>query len=104
MAPIESPGREQPDDFHLALRQLGEAVVEFGEGHLLGERAGQVSPARANLPQGRDEQRGIVVLGDIALRPGGNGARRESRIVVHAEDHNSRRRVLREDARGEFEA
>ncbi len=64
----------------------------------------QIDAAARHLPHRVDEQRGIVVLGDIALRPGLDRPRGEHGIVVHREDDDLGALVAHADAAAHFEA
>ena len=64
----------------------------------------QVVAAAPDLSHRFDDERRIVVLGDIALGPASIARAANDRVVVHAEDNEPRLRRLLENPPHELEA
>jgi len=91
--------------------QFGQTVLRksrTGKCDALSDRGRQEHPALAYLANGLDEIAGVAGLGNVPLGAGFDGARREDRVVVHAEHddagcciarQNSPRQLKARDAR-----
>lgn len=63
----------------------------------------EIDAALGNAPRRVDKEQRIVVLGQIALGASFDGARREKRIVVHAENRDTRLCVAQQNSAAEFQ-
>ena len=85
-------------------RQRADADGLSVEGEAIGDFRHEEYAAPGDFAHRLEQQIGVVVLGHIALGAGLDGAGGEDRIVVHAEDDDSRSRVFEQDAARQFEA